>query len=77
MVQLLFGIVLTGVFLLPIVWLVAGSLWPGSEIFTSLDPLFRWQFHSVTADAGKFWQRAQRTRSSWPHERWSWDCWCA
>ncbi|ANT54282.1 carbohydrate ABC transporter permease [Mesorhizobium amorphae] len=38
-VQLLFGIAVAAGFLLPIVWLVAGSLRPGSEIFTSLDPL--------------------------------------
>jgi putative chitobiose transport system permease protein len=39
MVQLLFGIAVAAGFMLPIIWLVAGSLRPGSEIFTSLDPL--------------------------------------
>ncbi|TIP10553.1 carbohydrate ABC transporter permease [Mesorhizobium sp.] len=39
MVQLMFGIAVAASFLLPVVWLVAGSLRPGSEIFTSLDPL--------------------------------------
>ncbi|BCH27059.1 carbohydrate ABC transporter permease [Mesorhizobium sp. L-8-3] len=38
-VHLLFGIAVAAGFMLPIVWLVAGSLRPGSEIFTSLDPL--------------------------------------
>ncbi|BCG83312.1 carbohydrate ABC transporter permease [Mesorhizobium sp. 113-3-3] len=38
-VQLLFRIAVAAAFMLPIVWLVAGSLRPGSEIFTSLDPL--------------------------------------
>ncbi|WP_292537346.1 carbohydrate ABC transporter permease [Mesorhizobium sp.] len=39
MVHLLSGIAVAAGFMLPIVWLVAGSLRPGSEIFTSLDPL--------------------------------------
>ncbi|RUV63536.1 MAG: ABC transporter permease subunit [Mesorhizobium sp.] len=38
-VHLLFGIAVAAGFMLPIAWLVAGSLRPGSEIFTSLDPL--------------------------------------
>ncbi|TIP69622.1 MAG: carbohydrate ABC transporter permease [Mesorhizobium sp.] len=38
-VHLLFGIVVAAGFMLPIAWLIAGSLRPGSEIFTSLDPL--------------------------------------
>ncbi|PST20797.1 carbohydrate ABC transporter permease [Mesorhizobium plurifarium] len=38
-VQLLFGIAVAAGFMLPIAWLVAGSLRPGSQIFTSLDPL--------------------------------------
>lgn len=37
--HLLFGIAVAASFMLPIAWLVAGSLRPGSEIFTSLDPL--------------------------------------
>lgn len=39
MVQLLFGISVAAGFMLPIIWLIAGSIRPGSEIFTSLDPL--------------------------------------
>ncbi|MER8672258.1 carbohydrate ABC transporter permease [Mesorhizobium sp. M1156] len=39
MVQLLFGIAVAAGFLLPIVWLVAGSLRPSNEIFTALNPL--------------------------------------
>lgn len=38
-VKLVFGVAVAAAFMLPIVWLVAGSLRQGSEIFTSLDPL--------------------------------------
>ncbi|ESZ02183.1 MULTISPECIES: carbohydrate ABC transporter permease [unclassified Mesorhizobium] len=38
-VQLVFGIAVAAGFLLPIVWLIAGSLRPSNEIFTALNPL--------------------------------------